>query len=88
MDGKAGWQKGLMTVTDAGWPVLRPLPPPPPPAPPPAPPEPKPGPGPRMVVFLIDRTYIPILGPAINAIKDIFQSTVRRRLPVVVGSNH
>ena len=54
MTGKPGWQTGLMTVTDAGWPVSRPLPPPPPPAPPPAPPEPKPGPGPKAVLFVLD----------------------------------
>jgi len=30
----------------------------------------------RSVVFLIDRTYHPILQPAIDAIKDIFKSTV------------
>ena len=34
---------------------------------------------PRNVIFLIDRTYDPILQPAIDAIKDILQSTVRRQ---------
>ena len=50
MAGKPGWQTGLMTVTDAGWPVSRPLPPPPPPAPPPAPPEPTA----KSVLFVLD----------------------------------
>ena len=57
MVGKAGWQKGLMTVTDAGWPVLRPPPPAPPPSPPPVPPEPTPGSGPKAVLFLLDVSY-------------------------------